>query len=229
MIFLSASKSAIKTTYQNKKNAVKNIATLTKSTYLRYKENGIKESAKQDALRIQNIMKDLPDKTRNIYNNFIVLPRDKKIEVAAATIMTAAIFFACGGGFDMEGGLPDMDISVAGIGHHRSIFSHSIIIGLGVEFTGHFTINLLGNVRNSLPTPHHYSWDRVYNFIDSNKGLAFAAMWAGVGLHLIKDSGILMGGTKPYADIPIGMPMEGHQGLFAANGIVSELFGTSIK
>jgi uncharacterized protein (DUF2384 family) len=223
-IFLDASTESAKKVFQQKEASLQKAWQFSKNTYKRYKSEGIIESAANDAKRLNIFVQSLPVKARDVYYNFLKLSRDEQIEMAAVTILTVAIFFAASGGLDFEGGLPDADIAIAGIGHHRSIFSHSIIIGLGVEFTGRFSILVMEKVKNRLPVNHHQIWDIVYGFIDKNKELAIAAMWLGIGTHLLKDSGIFGGGVKPYADLPISMPMEAHNGLFAANGIASGIF-----
>lgn len=223
-IFLEASAKSAKTTIQQKTVSLQKAWRVSKDTFLRYKSDGLIESAMNDAKRLNDFVQSLPDKVKNVYYNFLKLSRDEQIEMVAVTIMTAAIFFAVSGGLDLEGGLPDTDIAIAGIGHHRSIFSHSIIIGLGIEFTGRFSILVMEKIKNRLPANHHQIWDTVYRFIDNNKELAIAAMWLGIGTHLLKDSGLFGGGVKPYADLPGSMPIEAHQGLFAANGVASSIF-----
>ena len=49
-------------------------------------------------------------------------------------------------------------------------------------------------------------------------------MWAGISAHLIKDSGILGHGFKPYNGLPIELSVTTHQSLFAANGAASAVF-----
>jgi len=49
-------------------------------------------------------------------------------------------------------------------------------------------------------------------------------MWAGISAHLLKDSGILGHGVKPYNGLPIELSMDAHQNLFTANSIASGIF-----
>lgn len=228
-IFLEAAEIASLSTYNSKKKAVENIWDFSTSTFNRYKKDGIKLSLKNDGNKLLHFINSLPAKTKNIYSDFIVAPREKQVEIVAITILTLIIFYLSAGGFDFEGGLPDSDIAISGIGNHRNYFSHSILIGLGVEFTGRFGILTLNQIKKCLPNPHHKSWDLVFGFIDNNKELGIAAMWLGIGCHLLKDSGIITGGIKPYSDLPFSMPMETHQGMFAANGFASTIFASNIK
>jgi hypothetical protein len=223
-IFVQSSTLAVKITWQSKKRAAINAYEFAKKHVNRYKTEGVLNSLQNDITKAGIFVSELPEKSRLLYDKFIALPKDKKIEVVAITILTAAIFFATAGGSDIEGGLPDADIAVGGIGVHRNIISHSILIGLGVEFTGRFGILVLSRMRDRLPDNPRPAWGRVYLFLDNNKELAIAAMWAGLGLHLLKDSGLITGGFKPYTGIPTHLSAQTHKGLFAANGIASGIF-----
>jgi hypothetical protein len=75
-----------------------------------------------------------------------------------------------------------------------------------------------------LPNGHHSFWEKSNNYINKHKGVAVGAMWAGIGAHLLKDSGIFGHGVKPYVGLPLEMSMEAHQGLFAANGAAASIF-----
>ncbi len=228
-ILKNTSMQSAKTTWETKKNSVKRTTDFFIQTFDRYRQNGFIESIKYDGKRINEFMISLPDKVRNAYNNFLKLKREEQIEVVIVTIISVAIFFTAAGGLDLEGGIPDSDITLAGIQHHRSFITHSIIIGLGIEFTGRFSLLTLEKVKNRMPIDRHQVWDTVYNYIDKHKGKAIAAMWLGIGAHLIKDSGVFGGGVTPYKDIPVSMPMEAHQGLFAANGVACSLLGLNKK
>ncbi len=195
------------------------------NTINRYKQEGVLNSLKADTEKLQDFLVKVPGSARMLYENFLSLNREKQIEIAAVTVITLLIFFTAAGGFDFEGGVPDMDIMAAGIGSHRSLFTHSILIGFGIEFTGRFTLLLLNKVKNRMPADKHPAWDKIYSYIDKHKEKAIAAIWLGIGTHLIKDSGIFGGGVTPYKDLPFSMPMDSHQALFAANGTASQIFG----
>lgn len=225
-ILKQTSLQSLKTTWETKKNSIKRTSTFIKENFDRYKNNGLTESLKHDAKRLNDFLIKLPDDISNVYNNFLKLKREEQIEVIIVTIVTVAIFFTAAGGTDLEGGIPDSDIAIAGIDSHRSAVTHSIFIGLGIEFTGRFSLHLLEIIRHRMPVNRHQIWDTVYSFIDKHKEKAIAAMWLGIGAHLLKDSGVFGGGVTPYKDLPLSMPIEGHQGLFAANGVASGLFGT---
>lgn len=224
-ILKQTSMESVKATYETKKNAIKKTSILIKKNYNRYRANGLVKSIKYDAQRINDFLMNLPEIVQSVYNNFLKLQREEQIEVVIVTIITVAIFFTAAGGADLEGGIPDSDIAIAGIDSHRSIITHSIFIGLGIEFTGRFSLLTLEKIKNRMPIDRHPIWEIIYSYIDKHKEKAIAAMWLGIGAHLLKDSGLFGGGVTPYKDLPVSLPIESHQGLFAANGAASGLFG----
>lgn len=226
-VFIETSKIAAKDTYQTKINSAKSISQFITKKFKDYKENGVIDSLSEDAYKIGSAIKELPENSKLLYSEFIIQPKEMKIEILIVTILTLSIFFTVGGGLDMEGGAPDLDTELLGIGMHRNIFSHTVLLGLGLEFVSRFGIQLISVLHQKLPTNHNKIWDIVNKFVLTHKELAVAAMWLGIGTHLLKDSGIITGGVKPYVGLPNGLPMEVHQGLFAANGLASGLF--SIK
>ena len=228
-IFLQASGMAISSTWKSKKKAVDQTVKFSKDLFRRYKDDGIKNSLQNDMNRVKDFTLKLPEKSKDLYNKFISLPPDQKVETVAILILTLSIFFISAGGLDFEGGIPDTDIILGGIGNHRNIFSHSVVVGLSIEFVCRFAILILENIKNRLPIPHHPVWDRVYNFVDSNKNLAFSAMWLGIGTHLIKDTGLFAHLTKPYSGLPVDMSIGGHKALFMTNGLASDVFAVAYK
>lgn len=224
-IFKDASFQSAKAVYKTKKQAIINTSALVKSIYQRYKLNGVVESAKADAKRVNDFVISLPDKMQNVYHKFLKLKREEQIEVVVVTILTVAIFFAVSGGTDLEGGVIDLDLAIGGLGHHRSIFTHSIFIGLSIEFVGRFTLNTLEKVKNRMPIDRHQIWDKVFGYIDKHKEKAVGAMWLGISAHLLKDSGIFGHGVTGYKDLPFSMPMEGHQSAITTNAILSGILG----
>lgn len=231
LVFWAAIKSASTTTIKTKEIAIKNFINGVSSTISRYQKNGIMNSINEDRKSIIDHIKQLPETTKNIYESFINAPRDKQIEIIAIALLTTCIFYLSSGGLDFEGGLPDTDIMLGGIGAHRSIFTHSILIGLGLEFLGRFGLIIFDKIRNLLPNEHHQSWDKIYIFLDSYKNYAISALWLGIGIHLLKDTGIIVGNVKPYVELPNGLPIEAHQSIFAANGVASSIFsaGSIVK
>lgn len=231
-------------TIKSKKNIAKNIyqkieiinqkiANSAKNKFVKYKTNGIKTELINDYQNgkliaynypstIINFGLDLKNKTIVLKKDFLNKTKNEKIEILSICILSILIFFASGGGNDFEGGIPDMDLKF-GIGFHRNIFSHSIIIGITIELLMRAGIELINETYKNLPENHHKFWDTTNSFINENKGIAISSMWAGISVHLIKDSGIFGHGVKPYNSLPLEMSKEAHQGLFTANSIASSM------
>lgn len=214
-----------------------NIYTSTKAKYQTYRDIGFQNELKKDFTKTKSFIKESPEKIKNVTINikdkslafktdFLDKSKDEKIEILSVGLMSLLIFFASAGGEDFEGGIPDSDLNL-GIGFHRHFLSHSIIMGLLVEFLMRSGIEIINETYKNLPDEHHTFWDNVNIYINKHKGIAIGSMWAGISVHLIKDSGILGHGVKPYTGIPIELSQGTHQGLFAANGTASAIFSST--
>ncbi|MCL6475857.1 MAG: hypothetical protein K6U75_12490 [Firmicutes bacterium] len=144
-------------------------------------------------------------------------PRDAAPELAAAVLG----LLAGSGGFDANGGIPDKDIAVGGIGSHRSAFTHSVLTGTVLE-TAVFSLALLVNaVYQNLPEEHDPFWDRMVAEMNRMSVAFVAGACAGLAYHLLADATWQAG--KPYADLPFTMPMEGHQVLMGGSALAEAL------
>lgn len=123
-------------------------------------------------------------------------------------------FYTGSGGVDGNGGVPDLDL-LAGIGHHRSPLTHSIIAGMVVEGALLALVDLAAEIHYRLPHEHDVLWDGLARigrpFVES----ASVSLSAGIAWHLLVDAGIQ---PSPYHDLLFSMPIEAHQAVFAANG-----------
>lgn len=124
-------------------------------------------------------------------------------------------FYAGSGGVDGNGGIPDLDL-LAGIDAHRSLFTHSIIAGIVAEGILLATADLAAQVHDKLPVDHDPLWDRFAAEASSLTEALGVGVSAGIAYHLLVDAGIQ---PAPYHDLPIAMPIEGHQSILAANGL----------
>jgi hypothetical protein len=137
-------------------------------------------------------------------------PRDTLPQLLTLIMLSLLV----SGGADGNGGAPDMDIEILGIGAHRSPFTHSILMGVALETAVLALMELARLAHGHLPEQHDPLWDTLKRHAE---GLAHAAtMGIGMGMayHLFVDA--LMQ-PAPYHDLPFAMPMESHQALFAAN------------
>ncbi len=134
--------------------------------------------------------------------------------------------FIVGGGVDMEGGMPDLDIKT-GIGNHRNVFSHTILLGLTLELALRFLGNILINLDERGIKPSSKLLSSVLNFVKDKHEKAIQGMWIGLFFHYLKDANLLSAKTKPYAGLN-GLSMGTHKGIFASNAILSAIFATNV-
>ncbi len=133
----------------------------------------------------------------------------------APAVLGAVLGFSAGsGGLDANGGIPDLDL-LAGIGAHRSPITHTIIAGIVVEGLILATADLAAEIHERLPVDHDPLWDSLATIgrpLSENLAIGTSA---GLAWHLLADAFVQPG---TYHDLPIDMPMEAHQAMFAANG-----------
>ena len=122
-------------------------------------------------------------------------------------------FYAGSGGLDGNGGIPDLDL-LAGIDAHRSFLTHSILAGIVAEALLLSVADLASEVHDRLPEDHDLLWDRLATAASPLVGAVAAGTSAGIAYHLLVDALIQ---PAPYKDLPIAMPIEGHQALMAGN------------
>lgn len=137
---------------------------------------------------------------------------------APGVLALALGFIAGSGGVDGNGGIPDSDITMFGIGDHRSLFTHSIIAGIVVEGSILALADLAGIVCDKLQIGQRSNfWDQISSAKDQIAGQLAAGASAGIAYHLAVDATLQ---PAAYKDLPISMPMEAHQMLFALNAAV---------
>lgn len=142
-----------------------------------------------------------------------------------AWVAGVVAFVVAAGGADLEGGLPDTDLAF-GVDAHRNPFSHTVLAGLGLEFSLRFAALVVEALMESLPVGHHPVWLRVASTARVAGRGAFIGMWLGLGAHLLDDASLLSGSTKPYVGLP-SMSMGAHQTLFAANAAGAATFAAA--
>ena len=140
-------------------------------------------------------------------------------DVAPRLLLTAAAFLTTSGGLDGNGGAPDTDL-LFGIDAHRSLMTHSILMGAAIETVLIAAVTLSDRIHDRLPIDHDPLWDQL----DKAKRKFFVPValgaGAGVAYHLAID-GLLQPGA--YHGIPFEMPMEGHQALLVGNAAAEAL------
>jgi hypothetical protein len=125
-------------------------------------------------------------------------------------------FLVGSGGADGDGGIPDTDL-LLGIENHRSIFAHSVLPGIIVETAVLSTLELVEMVYRNLPTDHDPLWDvLVAGSAELAEGLHKGVSF-GIAYHLGVDATV--DGLGTYKDLPVSLPIEGHQTIAAAGAI----------
>lgn len=114
-----------------------------------------------------------------------------------------------------KGEFADSDLAL-GIGWHRSPFTHSIIAGTVVEGAILALADLTGVIHDKLPPRHDPFWDKLLAAKDSIAIRLAQGASAGIAYHLGVDATLQPGA---YHDLPVSMPMEAHQTLFAMNAV----------
>ena len=139
----------------------------------------------------------------------------------AMTILGAALGFVAGsGGTDANGGAPDTDIQLMGIEAHRSIFTHSILIGVTIETSVLSLIDLNRRVHSKLPRGYDVFWDKLLESSDQIANAFARGASGGVAYHLFVDATLQPGA---YHDLGVAMPMEAHQAILLTNSIAEGL------
>ncbi|MEM5777988.1 MAG: hypothetical protein QXJ06_06170 [Candidatus Aenigmatarchaeota archaeon] len=223
-IFFALIKDSAIDTYKNKKDIVNAVTEFSKEKINYYKQAGIRKAFEEDFIKVKNFINNLPAAIKEKAELFRSLSKEEKVEVLISIVMGIIIFSIAAGGSDFEGGIPDLDIKIGGLGFNRSIWFHSIISGFTFEFLLRLSYKIINNVIEHLPENHHESWDKIKEFIEKNKNMTIAALWAGIAAHLIKDTGLIAGNFKSYSDLPVGLDMEYHKTFMSANGIASSIF-----
>ena len=132
-------------------------------------------------------------------------------------------FGAGSGGVDGNGGIPDLDL-VAGIGAHRSPITHTVIAGIVAEGLLLAFSDLAAEVHGRLPVQHDPIWDGLAKIgRPLTESLAIGTS-AGLAYHLLVDAFVQPGA---YHGVPFHMPMEAHQTIFAANGVIEGEYAAS--
>lgn len=142
--------------------------------------------------------------------------KGRPADVAPKLLTALVTSLLVSGGPDADGGAPDIDL-VFGIGAHRSIFSHSILMGSALETAFLSLLRLVRLVHQKLPEAHNPGWDELAKYAEQVASGAIAGAGFGMTYHLIID-GLVQTGT--LHGVPFSMPQEAHSAITAGSGFV---------
>lgn len=169
----------------------------------------VKAFGTKAATWIRDHAQELPSVARSL--------KDHPAEAAPRMLGATLGFLSGSGGFDANGGVlsPDMDL-MFGIGAHRSVLTHTLILGAAAEATILSFAELAKIIHQKLPRDHDILWDHL-----ASHGQNFAiglATGYGVGLayHLGVDATVQ---AAPLHGIPVPMPMEAHQAVMLGSSV----------
>jgi len=232
-IFKNSLSQAVKTTAISKKKALKSLFKTIVTGIFRLVKFIMSEG--NDFIRNDEYLTEVPVRlrryalnkkkyTRRVYLEYKALNTKDKLNVIHDALVFFLFMSVGGGGRDFEGGLPDTDLKF-GIGNHRNIFSHSILLPLSIEVATRFIVGVSSEYRDELLEFGHLGkfLIKIIDFVETNEDLMIAGMWVGISIHLFKDAGVLQNVTKPYTGIT-GQSMAFHKGVFSTNAFLAFFF-----
>lgn len=162
--------------------------------------------------------------TAKMINYFNNLRKEEKIKIARDASIFFIVMGMAAGGSDLEGGFPDTDLNL-GIGYHRNLFSHTILMPLILEVATRFLVNICSEYRKEVGEMSILGKPilKILDFIEENQELMLGGMWAGISLHLLKDAGLFQNHIKPYTGLN-GLSMGEHKAIFTGNSFLSMFF-----
>jgi hypothetical protein len=147
--------------------------------------------------------------------------REELINYGTSFLGAVLGFILIGGTGD--GGVIDLDIKALGIGGHRSIWFHSIFVGLTAEICFLSAFELVKLLHERLPKRHSPIWDRMLCVQKRFAHGLVTGSWVGVATHLAIDSHF--DGWTPYKDLPVALPEWGHHLVMDLNAAAAGWLG----
>jgi hypothetical protein len=187
-----------------------------------YREDRLVQHTKDRGSAAWSSLRDLFTKSRDAGAELIAALRKDPSALAPHLLAMVVTSLVVSGGPDGDGGAPDLDL-LGGIGAHRAIWTHSILMGATLEAAFLALVRLVHLVHENLPADHDEKWDTLARH--SQNILAGINKGASVGLsyHFLTD-GLVQSGT--YHGLPFSMPHEAHEALQTVNGVAEALDAT---
>jgi len=213
-------------TCRSKYEGLRGLGRLSWEGLQKIRQDGLEETSRELLVMAKKTVGTLPHRARETLSRLSCLSPAELRDELVPIVIGLIVCYASAGGLNLEGGLPDTDLEL-GIGMHRNILSHSLLIGFTTEGMLRFGVEVLAGLHGKLPAEHCTVWDNVHRLIKKCESSAITGLWVGICLHFIKDAGLFSHTTKPYTGLPGEHGMAFHQGLFAANGAASGVMGAS--
>ncbi|MCV2362825.1 DUF413 domain-containing protein [Paucibacter sp. DJ1R-11] len=140
---------------------------------------------------------------------------ESPVDAVPQLLSTVAASLIVAGGPNADGGAADLDL-MFGIGAHRSILSHSIIMGSALEAGIMSVLSLVELVHDKLPSERDPLWDSLHAQASTLADAIKTGAAIGLAYHLFVD-GTLQ--AAPYHDLPVSAPLPVHQGIFVVNAV----------
>lgn len=165
--------------------------------------------AKAASRQVQDAYAGTAKSIRDFARAFRENPQEAGVRLATTVIVSLLV----SGGPDGDGGAPDLDLAF-GIDAHRSILSHSILMGAALETGVLALLSLVQLTHSKLPTKHDPVWDVLHAHANDIALAASRGASVGMAYHLLVD-GLVQ--PAAYHDLPLSMPIEAHQTVFVVN------------
>lgn len=168
-----------------------------------------KERASAAAELVTGLMKQVGAFGSTVASAVVANPKEAAPQLLTLVITSILV----SGGPDGDGGAPDLDL-MFGIDAHRSVLSHSVLMGAALEAGFLSIVELVRLFYERLPAGHDPVWDKIYVQAEEYSRAAQVGASLGMAYHLFVDG---VEQVAPYKDLPVTAPIEAHQAIFVAN------------
>jgi hypothetical protein len=222
-----------KITFRRAKNVAEVIGITAKGTAVESKnfitaglERRLFSHAKQRTIDLGVFTIESYQCIRGLSKNIKVMVNENPKKMGIQMFLAMMGFNIGGGGIDGDGGIPDLDLLIS-IGHHRSIFTHSVLPMIIIEGVFISLIGLVNLVHNNLPSKHDPLWDDIKRNNESVLESFYTGMSLGLAYHLGIDATIQGGGS--YNDLPFSTTNFGHRLIAGLNSITEFIDSSKSK
>lgn len=172
----------------------------------------LKEKTNSAYTGLARTASELGTSSKQLYAQVRANPKQMAPELVTMIVTSLLV----SGGPDGNGGAPDLDL-VWGIDAHRSVFTHSILMGSAIEAAILSVLHLVRLIHHKLPAKHDPWWDSAMRLSTRVGDATVLGSNIGMAYHLFVD-GLVQPGA--YHGLPVPLPMEAHQALMTGSAIL---------